>query len=182
MIQLKDIQSNVDTTVTTLLAMGANERDLLINFEIKLERAQEIMRQVKNALNMSHGLRAELLSEEQAKVLKEAIDYILRHTDCLISDLNNINGSGIHEIIEPTRFTMIVASILDVADQRYVSDSMWRVTKNKFKKLTHFTDMYKSQPNGRAYDFVGDKLNDFPTLIDYSKQPKLPNSDMVATS
>lgn len=182
MIQLKDIQTNVDSTVTTLLAMGATERDLLINYEIKLERAQEIMKQVNNALNLSHGLRAELISDEQAKVLKQAIDYIIRHSDCLISDLNNINGSGIHEVIEPTRYTMIVASILDTADQRYVGDSMWRVTKNKFKKLKHFTNMYKSQPNGRAYDFKGDELNKFPTLIDYSKHPRLENNDMAVTS
>jgi hypothetical protein len=37
----------------------------LINFELKLERAQDIMRQVKNALNLDHGLRAELISAEQ---------------------------------------------------------------------------------------------------------------------
>ena len=56
MNQLKDIQTNVDADVTTLLANGANERDVLINFEIKLERAQDIMRQVKNALNLDNRL------------------------------------------------------------------------------------------------------------------------------
>ena len=91
MNQLKDIQTNVDANVTTLLANGANERDVLINFELKLERAQDIMRQVKNALNLDHGLRAELISVEQANVLKSAIEYLIRNTDHLIEDLNNIS-------------------------------------------------------------------------------------------
>ena len=111
MNQLKDIQGSVDATVTSLLAIGANERDVLINFELKLERAQDIMRQVKNALNLDHGLRAELISSEQAVVLRQAINYIIRNTDNLIMDLNNINGSGLHEVIEPTRYSLIVASI-----------------------------------------------------------------------
>lgn len=168
MNQLKDIQANVDATVTSLLAIGANERDVLINFELKLERAQDIMRQVKNALNLDHGLRAELISAEQAIVLKEAIEYIIRNTDHLVSDLNNINASGIHEIIEPTRFTLIIASILETADARYVGESLWRTFKNKFKKLNHFSSMYYAKPAGKAYTTEDVKSTDFPTLIDYS--------------
>lgn len=170
---LKDIQGNVDSTVTTLLSIGAKESDVLINFELKLERAQDIMRQVKNALNLDHGLRAELISAEQAIVLKSAIEYIVRNTDHLIEDLNNINGSGIHEVIEPTRFTLIVASILETADARYVGESLWRTFKNKFKKLNHFSDQFKAKPNGRAYDFEGDEISKFPTLIDISAAPNL---------
>ena len=170
---LKDIQGNVDSTVTTLLSIGAKESDVLINFELKLERAQDIMRQVKNALNLDHGLRAELISAEQAIVLKSAIEYIIRNTDHLIEDLNNINGSGIHEIIEPTRYNLIVASILETADQRYVGESFWRITKNKFKKLNHFSDQFKAKPKGRAYDFEGDEISKFPTLIDISATPNL---------
>ena len=167
MNQLKDIQANVDATVTSLLAIGANERDVLINFELKLERAQDIMRQVKNALNLDHGLRAELISAEQAIVLKEAIEYIIRNTDHLVSDLNNINASGIHEIIEPTRFTLIIASILETADQRYVGESLWRIVKNKFKKLNHFSDQFKAKPNGKAYDLEEeDEISKIPTFID----------------
>lgn len=168
MNHLKDIQSNVDSTVTSLLAMGANERDVLINFELKLERAQDIMRQVKNAVNLSHGLRSELISAEQAIVLKSAIEYIIRNTDHLIEDLNNINGSGIHEVIEPTRYTLIVASILETADQRYVSESFWRIAKNKFKKLNHFSNQFKDKPNGRAYDFEGDEINTFHNYVSVS--------------
>ena len=173
MNQLKDIQANVDATVTSLLAIGANERDVLINFELKLERAQDIMRQVRNALNLDHALRAELMSVEQAVVVKSAIEYIIRNTDHLVNDLNNINASGIHEIIEPTRFTLIIASILETADQRYVGESLWRIVKNKFKKLNHFSDQFKAKPNGRAYDFEEDKINKFPTLIDISATPAL---------
>ncbi len=173
MNQLKDIQANVDSTVTTLLAVGAKERDVLINFELKLERAQDIMRQVKNALNLSHGLRAELISVEQAEVLKSAIEYIIRNTNHLIEDLNNINGSGIHEIIEPTRYSLIVASILETADQRYVGESFWRITKNKFKKLNHFSDQFKAKPNGKAYNLEEDEISKFPTLIDISATPAL---------
>ena len=168
MNQLKDIQANVDSTVTTLLAVGAKERDVLINFELKLERAQDIMRQVKNALNLSHGLRAELISVEQAEVLKSAIEYIIRNTNHLIEDLNNINGSGIHEIIEPTRYSLIVASILETADQRYVGESFWRIIKNKFKKLNHFSDQFKAKPNGKAYNLEEDEISKFPSLIDIS--------------
>ena len=173
MNQLKDIQASVDATVTTLLDNGADEAHVMINFELKLERAQSIMRQVKNALNLSHGLRAELISVEQAEVLKSAIEYIIRNTDHLIEDLNNINGSGIHEIIEPTRYALIIASILETADQRYVGESFWRIVKNKFKKINYFTDKYKSKPNGRAYDFEGDDLNLYPTSIDYSSESQL---------
>ena len=173
MNQLKDIQANVDATVTSLLAIGANERDVLINFELKLERAQDIMRQVRNALNLDHALRAELMSVEQAVVVKSAIEYIIRNTDHLVNDLNNINASGIHEIIEPTRFTLIIASILETADQRYVGESLWRIVKNKFKKLNHFSDQFKAKPNGRAYDFEEDKINKLPTLIDISATPAL---------
>ena len=173
MNQLKDIQTNVDETVTKLLANGANERDVLINFELKLERAQDIMLQVKNALNLDHCLRAELISVEQANVLKSAIEYLIRNTDHLIEDLNNINGSGIHEIIEPTRYTLIVASILETADQRYVGESFWRITKNKFKKLNHFSDQFKPKPNGKAYNLEEDEINKFPTLIDISATPAL---------
>lgn len=173
MNQLKDIQANVDSAVTSLLNNGANERDVLINFELKLERAQSIMRQVNNSLNLDHALRTGLVSVEQAEVLKSAIDFIIRNTDHLIEDLNNINGSGIHEIIEPTRYTLIVASILETADQRYIGESFWRITKNKFKKINYFSDMYKSKPNGQAYDSEGDELNNFPTLIDYTREPEL---------
>ena len=173
MNQLKDIQANVDANVTNLLEMGGTERDVLINFELKLERAQDIMRQVKNALNLDHASRAELISVEQAIVLKSAIEYIIRNTNHLINDLNNINGSGIHEVIEPTRYSLIIASILETADQRYVGESFWRIFKNKFKKINYFTDNYKSKPNGRAYDFEGDTLANFPTLIDYSREPEL---------
>ena len=173
MNQLKDIQANVDTTVTSLLAVGAKENDVLINFELKLERAQDIMRQVKNALNLSHGLRAELISIEQANVLKSAIEYIIRNTDHLIEDLNNINGSGIHEIIEPTRYSLIIASILETADARYVGESLWRTFKNKFKKINHFSDQFKAKPNGLAYESEGDEINKFPTLIDISRAPAL---------
>lgn len=173
MNQLKDIQTNVDADVTTLLANGANERDVLINFEIKLERSQDIMRQVKNALNLDHGLRAELISVEQANVLKSAIEYLIRNTDHLIEDLNNINGSGIHEIIEPTRYTLIVASILETADQRYVGESFWRIFKNKFKKINHFSNQFKAKPNGRAYDFEGDQLNDLHSLTTMAREPEL---------
>ena len=173
MNQLKDIQANVDANVTNLLGMGGTERDVLINFELKLERAQDIMRQVRNAMNLDHALRAELISAEQATVLKSAIEYIIRNTSHLINDLNNINGSGIHEVIESTRYSLIIASILETADQRYVGESFWRIVKNKFKKINHFTDNYKSKPNGRAYDFEGDELNNFPTLIDYSLEPEL---------
>ena len=173
MNQLKDIQGNVDSTVTTLLSIGAKESDVLINFELKLERAQDIMRQVKNALNLDHGLRAELISAEQAIVLKSAIEYIIRNTDHLIEDLNNINGSGIHEIVEPTRYNLIVASILETADQRYVGESFWRITKNKFKKLNHFSKEFEAKPKGRAYDFEGDEINKFPTLIDINATPTL---------
>ena len=173
MNQLKDIQGSVDATVTSLLAIDANERDVLINFELKLERAQDIMRQVRNALNLDHALRAELMSVEQAVVVKSAIEYIIRNTDHLVNDLNNINASGIHEIIEPTRFTLIIASILETADQRYVGESLWRIVKNKFKKLNHFSDQFKAKPNGRAYDFEEDKINKFPTLIDINATPAL---------
>ena len=173
MNQLKDIQTNVDANVTTLLANGANERDVLINFELKLERAQDIMRQVKNALNLDHGLRAELISVEQANVLKSAIEYLIRNTDRLIEDLNNINGSGIHEIIEPTRYTLIVASILETADQRYVGESFWRIFKNKFKKINHFSNQFKARPNGRAYDLEGDQLNDLHSLTTMAREPEL---------
>lgn len=168
MNQLKDIQANVDATVTSLLAIGATERDVLINFELKLERAQDIMRQVKNALNLDHGLRAELISSEQAVVLRQAINYIIRNTDNLIMDLNNINGSGLHEVIEPTRYSLIVASILETADARYVGESLWRTFKNKFKKLNHFSSMYYAKPAGKAYTTEDVKSTDFPTLIDYS--------------
>ena len=168
MNQLKDIQANVDSTVTTLLAVGAKESDVLINFELKLERAQDIMRQVKNALNLDHGLRAELISSEQAVVLRQAINYIIRNTDNLIMDLNNINGSGLHEVIEPTRYSLIVASILETADARYVGESLWRTFKNKFKKLNHFSSMYYAKPAGKAYTTEDVKSTDFPTLIDYS--------------
>ena len=168
MNQLKDIQGSVDATVTSLLAIGANERDVLINFELKLERAQDIMRQVKNALNLDHGLRAELISSEQAVVLRQAINYIIRNTDNLIMDLNNINGSGLHEVIEPTRYSLIVASILETADARYVGESLWRTFKNKFKKLNHFSSMYYAKPAGKAYTTEDVKSTDFPTLIDYS--------------
>lgn len=173
MNQLKDIQTNVDANVTTLLAMGGTERDVLINFELKLERAQDVLRQVRNALNLDHALRAELMSVEQAVVVKSAIEYIIRNTDHLVNDLNNINASGIHEIIEPTRFALIIASILETADQRYVGESFWRIVKNKFKKIDHFTNLYKVKPHGRAYDFVGDELNIFPTRNDYSREPEL---------
>ena len=173
MNQLKDIQANVDANVTNLLEMGGTERDVLINFELKLERAQDIMRQVKNALNLDHALRAELISVEQAIVLKSAIEYIIRNTNHLINDLNNINCSGIHEVIEPTRFTLIIASILETADQRYVGDSLWRIVKNKFKKLNHFSNQFKAKPNGRAYDFEEGDLNLYPTSIDYSSEPQL---------
>ena len=173
MNQLKDIQTNVDANVTTLLANGANERDVLINFELKLERAQDIMRQVKNALNLDHGLRAELISVEQANVLKSAIEYLIRSTDHLIEDLNNINGSGIHEIIEPTRYTLIVASILETADARYVGESFWRIFKNKFKKINHFSNQFKAKPNGKAYDLEEEVISKFPTLIDISATPAL---------
>lgn len=173
MNQLKDIQANVDANVTSLLALGGTEHDVLINFELKLERAQNVMRQVKNSLNLDHALRAELMSVEQASVLKSAIEFIIRNTDNLISDLNNINGSGIHEITEPTRYALIIASILETADQRYVGESFWRIVKNKFKKINYFTDKYKSKPNGRAYDFEGDDLNLYPTSIDYSSEPQL---------
>lgn len=173
MNNLKDIQANVDCNVTSLLAIGANERDVLINFELKLERTQDIMRQVKNALNLDHGLRAELISAEQAIVLKAAIEYIIRNTDHLIEDLNNINGSGIHEIIEPTRYTLIVASILETADQRYVGESFWRITKNKFKKLNHFSDQFKAKPNGKAYNLEEDEISRFPTLVGISINPAL---------
>ena len=167
MNQLKDIQANVDATVTSLLAIGANERDVLINFELKFERAQDIMRQVRNALNLDHALRAELMSVEQAVVVKSAIEYIIRNTDHLVNDLNNINASGIHEIIEPTRFTLIIASILETADQRYVGDSLWRIVKNKFKKLNHFSDQFKAKPNGKAYDLEEeDEISKIPTFID----------------
>ena len=173
MNQLKDIQANVDATVTTLLANGADEAHVMINFELKLERAQNIMRQVKNALNLDHGLRAELISVEQAEVLKSAIEYIIRNTNHLIEDLNNINGSGIHEIIEPTRYTLIVASILETADQRYVGESFWRIFKNKFKKINHFSNQFKAKPNGRAYDFEGDQLNDLHSLTTMAREPEL---------
>ena len=166
MNQLKDIQANVDATVTTLLANGADEAHVMINFELKLERAQNIMRQVKNALNLDHGLRAELISVEQAEVLKSAIEYIIRNTNHLIEDLNNINGSGIHEIIEPTRYTLIVASILETADQRQVGESFWRIIKNKFKKLNHFSDQFKAKPNGKAYDLEEEEISKIPTFID----------------
>ena len=167
MNQLKDIQANVDANVTNLLEMGGTERDVLINFELKLERAQDIMRQVKNALNLDHALRAELISVEQAIVLKSAIEYIIRNTNHLINDLNNINGSGIHEVIEPTRFTLIIASILETADQRYVGESLWRIVKNKFKKLNHFSDQFKAKPNGKAYDLEEeDEISKIPTFID----------------
>ena len=168
MNQLKDIQANVDATVTSLLAIGANERDVLINFELKLERAQDIMRQVKNALNLDHGLRAELISSEQVVVLRQAINYIIRNTDNLIMDLNNINGSGLHEVIEPTRYSLIVASILETADARYVGESLWRTFKNKFKKLNHFSSMYYAKPAGKAYTIEDVKSTGIPTLIDYS--------------
>ena len=173
MNQLKDIQANVDATVTTLLANGADEAHVMINFELKLERAQNIMRQVKNALNLDHGLRAELISVEQAEVLKSTIEYIIRNTNHLIEDLNNINGSGIHEIIEPTRYTLIVASILETADQRYVGESFWRIIKNKFKKLNHFSNQFKAKPNGKAYNLEEDEISKFPTLIDISATPAL---------
>ena len=168
MNQLKDIQANVDATVTSLLAIGATERDVLINFELKLERAQDIMRQVKNALNLDHGLRAELISTEQAVVLRQANNYIIGITDNLIMDLNNINGSGLHEVIEPTRYSLIVASILETADARYVGESLWRTFKNKFKKLNHFSSMYYAKPAGKAYTTEDVKSTDFPTLVDYS--------------
>ena len=96
MNQLKDIQANVDATVTSLLAIGANERDVLINFELKLERAQDIMRQVKNALNLDHGLRAELISTEQAIVLKEAIEYICNpYYQVEFKDDRRYDGTGL---------------------------------------------------------------------------------------
>lgn len=173
MNQLKDIQANVDATVTTLLANGADEAHVMINFELKLERAQSIMKQVNNALNLSHGLRAELISVEQAEVLKSAIQFIIKNTDHLIEDLNNINGSGIHEIIEPTRYTLIVASILETADQRYVGESFWRIFKNKFKKINHFSNQFKARPNGRAYDFEGDQLSDLHSLTAMAREPEL---------
>ena len=172
MNQLKDIQANVDATVTTLLANGADEAHVMINFELKLERAQSIMKQVNNALNLSHGLRAELISVEQAEVLKSAIQFIIKNTDHLIEDLNNINGSGIHEIIEPTRYTLIVASILETADQSYVGESFWRIFKNKFKKINHFSNQFKAKPNGRAYDLEGDQLNDLHSLTTMAREPE----------
>ena len=173
MNQLKDIQANVDATVTTLLANGADEAHVMINFELKLERAQSIMKQVNNALNLSHGLRAELISVEQAEVLKSAIQFIIKNTDHLIEDLNNINGSGIHEIIEPTRYSLIVASILEIADQRYVGESFWRIVKNKFKKIDHFSNQFKAKPSGRAYDLEGDQLNDLHSLTTMAREPEL---------
>lgn len=173
MNQLKDIQANVDATVTTLLANGADEAHVMINFELKLERAQSIMKQVNNALNLSHGLRAELISVEQAEVLKSAIQFIIKNTDHLIEDLNNINGSGIHEIIEPNRYSLIVASILETADARYVGESFWRIFKNKFKKIDHFSNQFKAKPNGRAYDLEGDQLNDLHSLTAMTREPEL---------
>ena len=173
MNQLKDIQANVDATVTTLLANGADEAHVMINFELKLERAQSIMKQVNNALNLSHGLRAELISVEQAEVLKSAIQFIIKNTDHLIEDLNNINGSGIHEIIEPNRYSLIVASILETADARYVGESLWRIFKNKFKKINHFSNQFKAKPNGRAYDLEGDQLNDLHSLTEMTREPEL---------
>lgn len=173
MNQLKDIQANVDATVTTLLANGADEAHVMINFELKLERAQSIMKQVNNALNLSHGLRAELISVEQAEVLKSAIQFIIKNTDHLIEDLNNINGSGIHEIIEPNRYSLIVASILETADARYVGESFWRIVKNKFKKIDHFSNQFKAKPNGRAYDFEGDQLNNLHSLPVMTREPEL---------
>lgn len=173
MNQLKDIQANVDSTVTNLIASGANEGQVLINFEIQLERAQVLLRQIANATNLDHGIRNGLISVEQATVLKQAIEYILTHTDYLVNDLNNINGSGIHEIIEPNRFTMIVASILETANQRYVGESLWRTVCSKFKKITHFSDLYKTKPNGKAYDFEGDQLNDLQSLPLMNREPEL---------
>lgn len=169
MNQLKDIQANVDATVTSLLAVEANERDVLINFELKLERAQDIMRQVKNALNLDHALRAGLVNVEQALVLKSAIEYIIRNTDHLIMDLNNINGSGIHEIIEPTRYSLILSSILQTADQRYVGESMWRIIKNKFKKIEYFSSLFEAK--SIKADEV--KLNNSNVVTDYSNEPEL---------
>ena len=173
MNQLKDIQTNVDETVTSLIAVGANESQVLINFEIQLERAQALLRQIANATNLDHGIRNGLISGEQATVLKQALEYILAHTDHLVNDLNNINGSGIHEIIEPTRYTLIVASILETADQRYVGESFWRIFKNKFKKINHFSNQFKAKPNGKAYNLEEDEINKFPTLIDISATPAL---------
>lgn len=173
MNQLKDIQTNVDETITSLIALGANEGQVLINFEIQLERAQALLRQIANATNLDHGIRNGLISGEQATVLKQALEYILAHTDHLVNDLNNINGSGIHEIIEPTRYTLIVASILETADQRYVGESFWRIFKNKFKKINHFSNQFKAKPNGRAYDLEGDQLNDLHSLTTMAREPEL---------
>ena len=173
MNQLKDIQTNVDETVTSLIAVGANESQVLINFEIQLERAQALLRQIANATNLDHGIRNGLISGEQATVLKQALEYILAHTDHLVNDLNNINGSGIHEIIEPTRYTLIVASILETADARYVGESFWRIFKNKFKKINHFSNQFKAKPNGRAYDLEGDQLNDLHSLTAMTREPEL---------
>lgn len=171
MNQLKDIHANVDATVTALLANGADEAHVMINFEMKLERAQKIMRQVNNALNLEHALRTGLVSTEQAVVLKSAIKFIISNTDNLINDINNINGSGIHEIVEPTRYSLIVDSILQTADQRYVGESMWRIVKNKFKRIRYFSTLYTAEPKGKAYDFEGDQLNDLHPLM--TREPEL---------
>ena len=172
---LKEINANVDAAITDLLAANANSQDVMITFELKLERAQEVMQQVRNSMNLSHGLRAELLTTEQAKVLMNAIDFIIRHTSDLITDLNAINGSGIHEVIEPTRYAMIVASILDTADQRWIGESMWRVMKSKVTKVTHFSDLYNAQPKSKEYDFGNTKSHEVP-VKDFRNEPELPAS------
>ena len=176
MSQFQQLQATVDSTVAQLLAHGVAHTEVIITYEIKLERAQELLNQVNNAVNMGHGIRAGLINAKQAQVLIDAIDYIIRNSNDLVGDLNNINGSGIHEIIEPTRYNMIIASILETADRRYVGESFWRITKNKFKKITHFTDTFLATPNTHqnlAEDLKGDELNLFPPEMTFDREPEV---------
>lgn len=169
MSQLQELQAAVDSTVATLLANTVNHDEIIINYEIQLERAQDLLRQVNNAVNMSHGVYKELLNSKQAVVLIDAIDYIIRSSNDLVGDLNGINGSGIHEVTEPTRYNMIVASILEAADRRYVNDSFWRITKNRFKKIARFTDAFLATPNPQQKlidDHKVDELNLFPPVME----------------
>ena len=168
MSKLQAIQANVDHRVAELLTEQVSQQEILITFELQLERAKDLLRQVNNACNASHGVRAQLLTIGQAAVLVEAVKYIIQTSNDLVGDLNAINGSGIHEVDAPIRYRLIIDGIIETADRRYASATLWRIMRNRFKKIDFFRNQFDAKPTAPAYDFVGDERNDLIQLQPYA--------------
>lgn len=143
MANLNDINEHVDNLIQ-IQYNHMSPTEIIAGFEMKLERAKQILAEIKEAQHLNHLSKSGLVSHEQFQLLKRAINYLFEHTSDIISDINFVNSSGIHTSTDPTVLRFTIDAILERADKRYVGESLWRSIKSQCGlKERHFSDELK---------------------------------------